>query len=227
MTLDYYTYEIRSILKERHDDSHLDDRLITRWINSQRALWIKNQVNNEYSLEDTILQTIPCLEVEVASEAECNLFNSQGRLFRTRLPVPKPLEFKDRLGIMDVRAPELTGYSLNPSTRESIKFAGNGRFNKQDIFYFIYGGYLYFKVPELNFKAALLTHLAYEAVLENPLAAEAYYTCDNKPCFNSQTDDYPISDAMWEYVQGQLIQNKFGLMGQMRDKPENDENPDT
>jgi len=226
MTLDYYIADIRAATRNLHDDGNLDDRLIVRWINTQRALWIKRQIGKEYIISSNISQTIPCIELKVATASECNLFKTDSRLL-VSTKIPKPIELNDRLAIIDVRTPELLGYSITLVDRTDLKYVNNGRFNSMDIYATYFRDRLYLKVPENNFKAALLTYISYEAVLENPTEASGYNNCDNSPCFDIDNDNYPLSDALWEYIQGQIITNKYEIREQIRDTGENNESGDS
>lgn len=223
MTLTYYTNEIRQLVKERGDDSDLDDRLIIRWINSQRALWIKNQVNNEYTIEDNIVQMIPCLELRVASAAECPYIESDRRYLVSKREIPKPIEFKDRLGLQDIRIPEIGGYSLNMVKKDTIKYSGNGRYNSRDIFGFYHNNRIYIKVPENNYRIAMLTNITVEAVFDNPLAVAGFLNCNNEPCYEEDYSDYPISDALWEYMLGEIMRTKLGIFESQTSKDENND----
>lgn len=223
MTLAYYVNEIRGLMKERGDDSDLDDRLIMRWINSQRALWIKNQVNNEYSIEDNIIQTITGLELKTTTASECSYLISDKKFLVTKRDIPKPIEFKDRLGIIDVRIPEIGGYSINMVKKTSIRYVGNGRFNSRDVFGFYHNKKIYIKVPDNNFRVSLLTHITVEEVCENPLQVEAYKGIDNEKCYDIETSDYPINDALWEYMLAKIIEAKMSVFEAHLFKEENDD----
>jgi len=226
MTLDYYIADIRSLVKQTHDETILDDRLIIRWINTQRALWIKNQVNNEYVISESILQTIPCLQLKIIGNAECSLASSTSTFLATDI-IPKPVEFKDRLGILDVRTSSLDGYSVSLCKKGELRYKGNGRYNKMDLFGIYANDKIYIKVPKYNFRASLLTSITIDIVAENPLQLNSYRNCNNKPCYNIDTDNYPISEALWEYMQGAILQSKYGIMAQTKEAIENDEHNDT
>lgn len=222
MTLNYYVNELRQLVRDNGDDSALDDRLLERWINSQRVLWIKNQVNNESSIEDNVKQTLPCLELRVTDASECS-YLSRGRSYLvTKRELPKPIEFKDRLGFVDVRVPEIGGYPINMVKKENIGTTGNGRYNSRDIFGFYHNSHIYIKVPKNNYRAALLTNISVDGVFENPLALAGYNNCNGSKCFDKDTDDYPINDALWEYMLGAILK-KLGMFEQEVPKLANDE----
>lgn len=224
MTLNYYVYEVRNLLSESMDDSNLDDRLIIRWINTQRVLWIKNQGNREYTLEDNIIQNIPALELKVASGTEAKMLNSTRQYLVSKRKLPKPIEFKDRLGIISVRVPEIGGYEINMVEKGAIRFSGNGVFNSRDIFGTYHNGRLYFKIPKNNYRAAMLSYVSVDIICENPLELEGFVVGTTQ-AFNQETDDYPMSDALWEYMIGEILRNKAGLIP--APKLENDDRGET
>ncbi len=129
MTREKYIDEIIVTLKQDYDESSLDRRLIGRWLDTQRSLFIKNRVNRGESIEDNIMQTIAKIPVEVASDSMNAALKSSGRLLVTSTRLPRFIEFKDSLGVVSVRIPKLLGYEVSMVNREDLAYTGNGFFN--------------------------------------------------------------------------------------------------
>ena len=55
--------DLRILIDANSDE--LDDRTLISWINGQRAWWLKNEANKGRVLEDSVVQTLPCLSVSI------------------------------------------------------------------------------------------------------------------------------------------------------------------
>jgi len=227
MTRQQYIDEIKIALKKTSDDSELDDRLIGRWLDSQRALFIKNAINKGETIEDNITQTIYNIEMQVISNSMITLVPKQGRYLVTTKPLPKFIECSNRLLITSIRIPELDGLEVNTVKRDEIRYVGNGVFNKTDVFGFLYNNKYYIKIPEGNFKVGLITHLAIDGVFETPSNLGAYYHIDGTRAYKEEIDNYPISDTIWEYLLGAVMQYKGNQQQMFRKDVENNERDST
>ena len=76
MTLEQLIYEVRLVIRQQNlfDDDKLDDRLIKHWIHNQRALWIRNEMNKQRTVDEQIIQTLGCIPLEVADRSSCPSF---------------------------------------------------------------------------------------------------------------------------------------------------------
>ena len=222
MTRQQYIDEIKIALKKTHDDSEIDDRLVGRWLDSQRALWIKNSINKGDTIEDNIPQTIYNIEMQVVSSSMITAAPQQGRFLVTAKVLPKFIECSNRLLLTSIRMPELDGMEVNTVKREEIRYVGNGVFNKIDVFGFLYNNKYYIKIPEGNFKVGLITHVAVDGVFETPSDLGAYYHMDGTRAYKEEVDNYPISDTNWEYLLGAIMQFKGNQQQMFRKDVEND-----
>ena len=56
MQVKHYLYEIRALLPK--DLLNVDDRHILRWMDLQRAMWLKNEFNSNRIMDDKLSQSI-------------------------------------------------------------------------------------------------------------------------------------------------------------------------
>ena len=152
-----YIDEILIALKKTNSDANIDDRLIERWMDTQRAIFIKNKINQGETIEDNITQTIHNIKVDIVDASMNNAVPTRGRFLRTSARLPKFIECTNRLLLTSVRLPELNGREVNTVKREEINYTGSGVLNTDEMFGFLYNGYYYLKIPDTNFKISLIT----------------------------------------------------------------------
>lgn len=203
-----YIDEIVIALKKDNDDAQIDERLISRWLDSQRALFIKNKINQGETIEDNITQTIHNIRVEVVSSSMNDSVGATGRYLKTAARLPKFIECTNRVLLTSVRIPEIDGYEISTVSRSAITSVGNGVFNTSDIYGFLYNNDYYIKIPEANFKASLITHITIDGVFETPEDVGLYRHTDGSSAYEVDIDDYPISDTIWEYLLGSILDYK-------------------
>ena len=202
--------DVRNLIHISSND--LDDRVIVSWINGQRALWLKNEMNKGMDADDNILQTLPCLELEVADASLCGLVNTKHRILRTINEIPKAIVTKYNNGIYSIRRPIMLDIKFNHISREEAVRAGSGRFNKGDIFAFLYNNRIWIKLLPDNLNINFITYISIEGLFTNPLDVSELTDCNNKPCFDPEYDKYPINDAMWQYMINAIYDNRVKLL---------------
>lgn len=224
MTRDGYIDEILTTLKKDYDESNLNRRLVGRWLDSQRVLFIKNEINKGKDINNSIMQTIENIELENVNNASIGEKDNTIQLIGTKVSIPKVVEFSHMSGLLSVRNSNLVGYEITLVKREDIKYAGSGNFNKADTHAFLYNNKIYIKIPKDNFKVSLLTHINIDGIFEEPKAVSHYRNRNNEPCYNVEYDHYPINDALWEYMLGNIINSRYLIYKREIKDKENDEN---
>lgn len=189
----------------------IDDRTLKEWINGQRSLWLKNEINKGKEIDQSIIQTLPCMELEVVDASLCGLLRTKHRILRTVDLLPKSILNKFNNGIVSVRRPIMLDIKFNLMTREEAVYSGNGKFNSRDIFAFVYEDRVWIKLMNDNKHINFMTHIAVDGVFEDPSEAEKYTDCNNKPCFDPDKQDYPINNSMWQYMINAIYENRFNL----------------
>ncbi|MCP4255506.1 MAG: hypothetical protein GY775_19295 [Candidatus Scalindua sp.] len=209
MELKYYVYEIRQSLPK--DWPKIDDRIITRLINEFRTVYIKNQYNQNKSIDKGLTQTID-LQMEPVDQSTVHYINTDFRILRSRQDVPKIIKTSHRDLVTSIRNAKIISENYNYITKEDAIYAGNGRVNKKEIFAFIdkdiyYN--LYIKLKKENPKIAMLTTVSLQAIFEDPLECIPFHT-------NSYIDfmeyEYPMTDTIWGYIKANILRDGLGII---------------
>jgi hypothetical protein len=227
MILTYYLNEIRTVLKMDQSDVDYDDRLITRWLNSQRALFIKNELNKGNSLSHSVYQNISGADLILVNGTMTDSYIADTNYLTTTRKLPRIMEVKGEAKIKSVRLPELGGKEINMVSPEQIKYTGLGRFNSAEIFGTYYKDRIFIKNEKVNKDVLNLNEISIDAIMENPLDLVNLTDSNGNPAYNIDYDNYPINDTLWEYMLGAIRNNRFLLMEQLRDKTLNDDNENT
>lgn len=120
------------------DDDPIELNQIKDWVHDQRALWLRNELNKNRSIDDNIIQDLGCVEMERVDAAQCCNITSDCIMLRSKLDIPVGVELHQKSAITRVGPIDKTDrylYSFLPFER--AVWAGNGQFNKNAIFSFL------------------------------------------------------------------------------------------
>ena len=202
MTLDYYIYEIRELLPG--DWLDVTNKHITRWINLQRSLWLKNEINQGRYIDDKIKQTI-IVDTVLVNASEIAGIKANSVLLKSSKEIPYTIILKTTDTITSIHNADILGESYNYVTKEDAVYSGNGKMNTRDIFSFRYNKNIYIKCQKANPKIKLINKLVIEGVFEDPIEVARDFNSTGD--FNELKMEYPISDALWNYMKEQIINN--------------------
>ena len=115
MTLYGYIYEIRQLLP--NDYKNIDDRLIKRWIDLTRSVWIKNRFNENNTVDNAFKQSI-YLEIQPYDQSILSFIPTASRILKSNDRLPDLIYFGNRDGVMSVRNAKVISEKYNYVTRE-------------------------------------------------------------------------------------------------------------
>ena len=223
MTLNALIYEIKMLLRNNRlsDDDRLDVRQIEAWIVTQRALWIQNRLSKNLKPPDSVVQDLGCVGITTADPAECCDFDTNCTVLRTSVEIPRTIEGPMFDGITRVGPVNKLSTNYLYVDSERSKWVGNGYFNSQAIIATMLNDYIYIlsKSPSDYFK--YLTFINVRGVFENPRDVSAFTRCTGEACFSPDTD-YPLPEALWVYMKGQIVESNFGILTSVGSDKEND-----
>lgn len=204
MNLGYYVYEIRALLPK--DWLDVDQRHIIRWINSQRAIWLKREFNNNRTIEDNIRQSFPVI-MSLVERSEVPGIKTGHVILKSNVKIPHTIirHFKDC--ITSIHNADMLNENYNYVTKDDIVYSGNGKLNQKDIFCFIYNDYLYIKISCHNPKLKLIKNVIVEGVFEDPIDVDVNYCKNGSPFYDDMDREYPLPDALWNFMKEQIINN--------------------
>lgn len=219
MELGYYIDEIRNSVGR--DWKNLDTRLIVKFINTQRALHLRNKFNEPRLTYDKVRQTI---RVDVCEDIE-NIYTDRfmyvtgsiagETVTKTNIPYTIRRHDKDTIIVVRTFSPVIS-QPYNFITRDDALYAGNGRTNRNDIFCFLYDNAMYVQTRQEN--NPLWETIEIEGVFEDPVEVYRDFVFSGYN-FDERCVPYPIDDTTWGYIKDNVIKYGIGsVQGTMDDK---------
>lgn len=194
--------DIISEIKQYQPDT--SERYIIHRTNTERALWVKNKLNQQLSIPDSFKQTLLGVELQVVPNTEIPGYGVNTRLLRSKKQIPKEIYRNVRIPMLKVYSPSIVGTVFSVVNTQEALNVGNGRFNNRFVFCFFHNSYLYIKLQRTNPKIALMTMVNIEGIFEDPTAA---YQFNNPDVEGRQLwlMEYPVSNAEWAYIRTMIL----------------------
>lgn len=204
VTLNKLVYDLWEIIRPNiSDDDSFDKRQLEFWVHNQRALWLRNELNKNRTIDDNVIQDLGCVELEVTDRAECCELSSGCKVLRTKLTLPNTIELHNKTGITRVAPINKLDVPFSFVSYERAIHSGNGRFNSKHIFAFLLNDrvYLTSKDPQL---AKYITHINIRGVFEDPTEASNFSHCDGTSCYTKDSK-YPVNRWMIDYMKEAIL----------------------
>lgn len=208
-TLNKISYELLTVIRQLHDDSDIDIRLIQEWIQSSRAVWLTNELNKFKPVSPEFIQDLGCVELVPVDPSTCGL--SECTLLRTNLEMPVFLEAGQEAAITRVGPSIVTSSSFKVIAYERLPFVGNGRFNSNSIYAFLIKPYLYLYTKSDSLEYAGMRKINIRGILGDPTDAVRFTNSDGTPCYTDNSY-YPITDRLVTYLKDMVIQSNIKIM---------------
>lgn len=212
MTLQEIAYELRLAMRKQKlfDDDELSDRMLKHWVHNQRALWLRNDLNKNHSIDDQIVQRV-CMELEVADRSECPVKTTGVTVLKTVSQLPKVIELHNSDGVIDVSPVDILAYSFSYVPLARARVSGKGRFNSKIIFAFKHDDYIYITSQRNESFARYIRFIMIRGIFEDPTELAEFAHVDGTACY-VDTDEYPLNRWMWNYMQSEIIKAKLPLL---------------
>jgi len=212
MTFNEVIYELKEEIRRHNlfDDDRLDERLIKKWINDQRELWIRNEVNKNRSIDQQIIQTF-CDQLEVADRSACPSYVTGYSVLQTSQDMPEIIELNDRDGIIEIGPVDRIARPFSYINIFRSRFAGSGKWNSKFIYAFRYGKRILLASKDME-SGSFLKYLRYikiRALCSDPEEVANFTHVNGNDCY-SEDDDYPLNRWMWSYMKTEIKKANFG-----------------
>ncbi len=211
MTLNELAYRIIGLYRAKHKNTdNLSIRLIKSWINSTRALLLRQKLDKQITgIDEALVQSIGPLTLEEIDSSIFESIESLRYMKRTTTDVPEPIMRRGSIpGFVRVGPADRLETKFRVVSHEAALFSGYGKFNSKDIYCFYLDNRIYFISKDWNY----FKHLDYvdvRGVFHDPLVGD--------------DDPYPITGSMIEQIENYIVQNKLPLvMSGMADEVANE-----
>lgn len=231
VTLNEIVYDLWETVRPLiSDDDFLDERKFKYWIHNQRALWLRNELNKNRTIDDNIIQDLGCVEVERVDASTCCGITTDCYVIRTKQEIPVTIERYNeatitRIGPVNYLVKNKTinrTFNLIPYSRAI--WANNSKYTKGAIYAFLLNN----KIHLISGKSEDLLGLKYiniRGVFENPEDVAKFTTCDGSiPCYSDDTK-YPINRWMLGYLKDAIIKADLSILMKQPYDTTNDASP--
>jgi hypothetical protein len=221
-TLNEIAYDLLSIVRPQlSDDTDISLDQIKFWVNNQRALWIKREMDRNRAIDDDIQQVI-CAELEVADASDCCDVQTGCSILRTKEEIPNPIELHNKPAITRVGNVNKLSRPFSFVDYSRVPYVGNGKFNKDNIFTFLHNSRIY--VISNSPFIAPMQNIVIRGVFEDPREVANFTDCDNgKPCY-SDDQEYPIKSWMLPQMKDMVLKNNLLITAQAEQQSADESN---
>lgn len=216
--VDYHS-QLDEALNVINSDSIFDTRYYTDLMNTQRALFLRNEYNKQRTIDPNIQQTL-CDDLELVDPSVCPCENIPigCKILRTKNKIPNTIELHHGTMITSVGPALVAEKRWNLIDYSRVPYVGNGRTTGKTIYAFLYDNYIY--VISKDPATLLLKKVAIRGVFEDPTSLASFTDCSSGGSCWTTDSLYPINEWMWAYIKQQVIQELL----QKRQIPVDDNN---
>lgn len=202
--------ELRLVIRQQnlYDDDQLDDRLLKDWVNNQRALWLRNEMNKPRSVDEQIIQTLGAVALEVSDRTSLPSYITGYHILQTDTDIPKTIELNNGDGLIEVAPVDRIAYPFSYVPLQRFRFSGNGKWNTNIIFATRYEQRILVMSKGDQSFAKYLRYLRIRGVFEDPEAVANFTHISGEACY-SDSDDYPMNRWMWIYIREEILKANF------------------
>lgn len=193
--------DIRSIATSgsNPDEFRISDEQIGYWIAQTRSMLIGQSLSKHDDLNDTWLNVVTCLSLELADASECCLAPSGCYVLKTVKKIPSTIDTWKNNWVVSVTTAD--GIPISKSNQFSNRYQKYNKYTGNSRYYYLKNDYIYI-VNEVLLEMVNVTGL-----FEDPMQLEEYPSCDGT-CFSSESA-YPVSANMASQITDIIIKTKI------------------
>jgi hypothetical protein len=194
MTILEHVYAIQNIINRgaKSDDSRISNELVLHYMNVARLLLLKREADKRKAHNPANFQGI-CVPLCESTWVDCcNIPDGLTcPILKSTFKIPRAITGRTNIYI---KVAYLSGKEIGRTTHRSFRYNQFSLTKKDKPGWFILNDYLYVAgVPSNKLKAVWV-----DALFEDPTAVSEIATCDDAPCFDPDTEDYPIDGHLIE-----------------------------
>lgn len=208
-SLNELVYEVIELYRANYQvTDSLDERLVASWIQSIRALMLRESPESIRAIDSHNVQTLPMVELELVSAINVPTLDNGGKVLRTKREIPSLVNTKDnKLMIVRVYGTEIGGETFEPISSNMVPYVGSGKFNGSIIYIYYYNNRFY-----LTSRSGIHRYIKYitiDGVFNNPI--EAYEFVNGEGSYDWDYE-YPLSESLVPTMIDMIVKTKFNLV---------------
>lgn len=207
-------YDLLTIVRPQlSDDSEIDVRQIGFWVDTTRAMFIRQEMNKKRSVDTELIQTL-CADLEEVDASDCcDVEIGCDTLLRTTKEVPPTVELYQKEAIFRVAGINKLKKPFSYVDYARIPWVGSGRFNKENIYAFIHNKYMYIFSPG-NPEWKFLENISIRGVFEDPREASKFKDCNTGAACYTDDSEYPMKAWMLPAMKEAILKSNLLIQAQ-------------
>lgn len=203
-TLNEIAYSIFEKLRpEISDDDAVSLRQIKFDVQNYRALFLRNELNKNRTIDSDVEQTL-CVDLEEVNPSDCCVEVGCSLILRSTKTLPKTIEMHNKQAITRVGPVDKTTKPFSFVDYSRVPYVGSGRYNKHNVYSFLHDGYVY--LTSNDKKVNFLKKAVVRGVFEDPEEVANYTDCNTgEPCYTDNSE-YPIKGWMIPSIEEAILQ---------------------
>lgn len=227
LTLNQMISQLEEAINIDSDDTVFSERLFVDMINQARAVFIRQDLNKNRTADPTIIQELPCVEMEITEAHLCGCLDIPGdcKLLKSKHKIPDTIELSHNDGIVSVRPVQLLQAPFSYVDYKRIPHISHSRFTGNVVYAFLLDDHMYLYSPKQSHYGMIETvHI--RGIFEDPTQVGNFVNDCGDPCFTKDSN-YPVSMWMFESAIKPHIMQQMMLKNQAVADKNNDSNDDT
>lgn len=215
-SLRHIIYNIRTLIKDRHsDDIKFSDSNIEYWIKYIRARLIRQEVNSNQTIGDSLIQEV-IIPMEVVDSGSKIDIESNTPVLKSSIKIPKFINTHKRDLFLSVSSPIDDSFVITIQPRAKAIRNKYNKYGKKYPVAYLYEGYIYIIKCDFYIEDILIS-----GVFQDPFAVEKLKNPDlTEEDFMDM--DYPIDDDMINQINDIIKSNELNLYFQIPEDKVND-----
>lgn len=227
LTLNQMISQLEEAFNIDSDDTVFSERLFIDMINQARAVFIRQDLNKNRTADPTLIQELPCVEMEITEAHLCGCLDIPGdcRLLKSVQRIPDTIELSHNDGILSVRPVQLLQAPFSYVDYKRIPHIHYSRFTGNVIYAFLLNDYMYLYSPKQS-HYGMIEQIHIRGIFEDPTQVGNFQNECGDSCFTKESA-YPISMWMFEAAIKPHIIQQMATKLQFIDDKNNDADDDT
>jgi len=194
MTLNEMVFEIAEKTSKPHDIAVINQ--IKRAIITWRSFLLRQMGHKRY-LSATFIQDF-CVDTELVDSAECCNTTSNCKVRRSKLPVPRPVDFRDWDYSYIGRLDNNQAFGLaEPSELDYILTQPFANLHPR-----------YWKIGDYLYNNSQYKKMRVRGIFEDPRDVYPFKDCNGVICYTDDTE-FPLTEEMFGRIKISIIQNEL------------------